>query len=961
MAKTTDTLIFELKVKDDASKVFDAWEKKLADLQKHYTATHNNLINTTRESVKKIDVEVYKFGDAFKKGMGNWGKDFQKMTRDWEENLGKMFSLTGVLGSAKKAFQGIVDIASWAFGKLLDVGRKALSGLAELFADTVTKAADFQEGMLGVQKTMNLSVRETKEYSIELLKLSTRLGAVDADTLASVSQTAGQLGLRGKDNILTFVEAITMIDKATNLTANVAAEKIPKILGIYQVASDEMGAATMRFGNMIAILGDNFNATESQILTVSNSIAGTAATLGMTQEQMLAVSTAIATVETRFGTAGGSFAQVMSRMTANYQTFAEALSIDSAKLKEALETNAVDALKMVVERIKEIGDSEGIIAQQQALNDLGLSGYKAGEFIKKMTMTIGKVDEALLILSDTEAVNNKLTAEMAVQMSGLNAQWGAFTMTIDNIQKLLGGPVVEAFARILKEGINPIVQGIFAWIEQSAFFNEELPRMMENLRLVFMKVLKAAEEFFKGLDWDTFFTGIHDGFLEITTYLDGIDWGAKFAEWGEALAGFWKHLTSEENKQSIDTLVQGFKDFGESLPSIADSLATVADGIETVLGFAADLGEIDLGVIADTAKETVKDFGGLAKYLNPNGVILAATDMLKNKMNDLTDATHEFAVESYLQSAFPDTTAAIIEANTAMDGLNTSVDTGTSALEKMAQNTQEHFALANNILMQTTQAYESTTGATNGLTAALGSLAAVDLSAMENLYRNLERADNIRKMKGGGTTIVGQDQEYVDAAGNQQALESMSYVEKANAEALEFARRLNETRTAVVGAQKASDTWMDSFARGAEDAAAKIAVVESRVSGFGGAVQERVTQSLGQAFRSVVSESLETVSEALRQPFAAPATAPAPALSPQQTFTTPTAPRQPSTASAGALISKPATTPPAGVDAVYGGGLSRTPSVSITLKGENIIDHSSMERFIKKITEAQRSRALRAI
>jgi TP901 family phage tail tape measure protein len=534
-----------------------------------------------QKEVKTIIFKVTLDNSEAKKQADDLRKDLKAKLKDMESDF------SGLKSAAGAVFSGIANIGISAFKSIgnaaVDVGK----AFADFTKETIREAADFEEAMLGARKTMNLSAQETKEFGREILNLSTQMGMVDSTTLGNVAITAGTLGLKGKDNIMKFVEAVSLIEKATDLTASVAAEKIPKILTIYQVANEKMGQATMDFGNQIAVLGDEFNATESQILTVAMSIAGTSKTLGMTQQQMLAVSTAIATIETRFGTAGGSFAQVMSKMTADYSLFAEVLQLDSEKLKNAIETNPVEALRMVIDQIRQIGDTQGVVAAQQAIDNLGLSGYKAGEFIKKMTLTFGQVDLALAALNDAQKVNSKLQGESAIQMEGLNAQWKLFGITLDNSQKLLGGPIVEALALILAEGINPIVQGIYNWIESSGFLQNELPRIMANIKIAVMGLVKAFTDWGKSLNWNDILTQLSDKVIQFVTYLQNVDWSGLFTGLTRNLEELWTYFRSEEfstfaTRLKTD-LTAAFTYLKENLPTVTEAFKMFFSILEKVV------------------------------------------------------------------------------------------------------------------------------------------------------------------------------------------------------------------------------------------------------------------------------------------------------------------------------------------------------------------------------------------
>ncbi|MCP4568503.1 MAG: phage tail tape measure protein [FCB group bacterium] len=497
-ATTTDTLIFEFKVEDKASKAFDAWEKRLKALEKQLKETF---------SEKDIDGFSEALGEEAKEGAEAIKKSFSGLDR-FGATLFKGFlsaarSAFGILGRiASAAFGALVRIASAAFRTIGDLGQKALKGLQDAFVDTVKDASSFEDSMIVARRTMELTAAETKELGDGILQLGTELGGVSADTLGEIAGIAGTLGIRGKENVLEFVDAIAKIDVATDIAASTAAQKIPAILTLYKVSTNEMGAATKDFGNVINELGNNLNATQNQILNIASAIGGTLATSRFTVNEMLALSGAVASVEKRFGTAGSAIAQIITRMSRDYSTFADVLKLDSEELRKNIEENPTEALKMLLNRIQAIGEAHGPVVLNQVLQDLGMTGVRATDVMKKMGLAVGEFDKALLLANDSLKVQNSLDREFTTAMGTLTLQWTAFGNTIDNIQKVIGGPVINAFTSLLQGSINPLVAKVFEWIQQSQLVGEIIPQVMGDITGAMNFAVQAAAEFAQSINWE---------------------------------------------------------------------------------------------------------------------------------------------------------------------------------------------------------------------------------------------------------------------------------------------------------------------------------------------------------------------------------------------------------------------------------------------------------------------------
>ncbi len=121
--------------------------------------------------------------------------------------------------------------------------------------------ADFETGLIGVGKTADLSGAELESLGKDIDELSKRM-PVATDELLAIAQSAGQLGVKGSDNILKFTETVAKLGTATDLSGDQAAMALARILN---VTGEALGTVDV-LGSVIVALGNNFAATESQIV-----------------------------------------------------------------------------------------------------------------------------------------------------------------------------------------------------------------------------------------------------------------------------------------------------------------------------------------------------------------------------------------------------------------------------------------------------------------------------------------------------------------------------------------------------------------------------------------------------------------------------------------------------------------------------------------------------------------------
>jgi methyl-accepting chemotaxis protein len=114
--------------------------------------------------------------------------------------------------------------------KSLNTGFKQLSAhLARLVviygslataSNLVKTMNDLEQSMTGVAKTTGLAGDELDTLSDSLDEMSVELKGVTISELQAIAESAGQLGVKGSDDILTFTEQVAKISVAVNMSAD---------------------------------------------------------------------------------------------------------------------------------------------------------------------------------------------------------------------------------------------------------------------------------------------------------------------------------------------------------------------------------------------------------------------------------------------------------------------------------------------------------------------------------------------------------------------------------------------------------------------------------------------------------------------------------------------------------------------------------------------------------------------
>src|SRR5690606_29427484 len=159
----------------------------------------------------------------------------------------------------------------------------------------ITEYATFDDLLVDVMKTTNLSKDSVKELNRELSEIETRTSQED---LLGLSRIAGKLGYKEISEITEFVKANNQIIVSLNedLGGNVeeTVNKIGKLVDIFKLkdlySTEE---AFLKVGSAINELGMASTANEGYMVEFARRMAGVAPLAGVTIEQILGLGAAL--------------------------------------------------------------------------------------------------------------------------------------------------------------------------------------------------------------------------------------------------------------------------------------------------------------------------------------------------------------------------------------------------------------------------------------------------------------------------------------------------------------------------------------------------------------------------------------------------------------------------------------------------------------------------------------------
>ena len=304
--------------------------------------------------------------------------------------------------SIKNASDSILGMATQyiAMSKAIDVAKKSISDFTDL-----------QEKTLDIAKTTGLAGKELEDFTSSLNKLNQDVRGMKLDSLYEISAIAGQLGIKGKDNLLAFTQSVQRIAKTSKLTAEQAGEGFAKLANSLQEPIKNIEKLTSTF----TILASSTTASEDKLLDFTQRLAGAGKTLGLTSAQIAGIGATLNDVGLSAEVAGTAMSQVFQKILTDTDELINTLHLDAKSFKEAIQNEPVKAVEMLLQSLGKLDKQ----ARIQALKDLQMSGSGLSSTLLKLSANTDKLTKNINIATEGYDKGTYTIDEFNVATKGL--------------------------------------------------------------------------------------------------------------------------------------------------------------------------------------------------------------------------------------------------------------------------------------------------------------------------------------------------------------------------------------------------------------------------------------------------------------------------------------------------------------------------------------------------------------
>lgn len=275
------------------------------------------------------------------------------------------------------------------------------------------ESISFESAFTGVRKTVDASEADFKKLENNFRQMSLVM-PITADQLAKIGELAGQMGIRGVENITKFTDTIARLSVTTNMTVEDASMQMARFANIMQVPIKDVD----KLGNTVVVLGNNMATTEAEIMTFAMRLAGAGKVVGLSSDQVFAFGAALSSAGIHAEEGGSAMSRVFMKIAQavkgggkELDQFAKVAKMSAGDFKTEFETNAGNAIKLFIEglaRMQKSGVDVFKVLQDLEAGDIRvmrslLNTANAGDLLdKSLRLAGGAITNTNALLEESE-------------------------------------------------------------------------------------------------------------------------------------------------------------------------------------------------------------------------------------------------------------------------------------------------------------------------------------------------------------------------------------------------------------------------------------------------------------------------------------------------------------------------------------------------------------------------------
>lgn len=330
-------------------------------------------------------------------------------------------SLTALVGKAKEAAAAVT--ALWTANKLAHQASDAFK--------------DYEAGMIAVSRTTGIAGDSMSKFQQSFDQMAAKVKGVPVEKMIEFAEVAGQLGIRGEKDILSFAETIGKLTQVTNIAGEEGAKQFGRLLLI----TGEGAKGTAGLANSLAGLSATTKASGQEILALASSLGQTTAGFKLSSVTLTGLAAAAAQLNfepSLFSNAVGRTLRELKdgalNATSGMAALSQVLGVSREDFKKLLDSDPDQALLKFANAIKVLQ------ADGQSVTGFLAKFNLQGDETQKVLLTMGKnVDEFASKMQEAKnlaggnSLNDffgKFAVSLKADLAGASTAWNLFLKNV---------------------------------------------------------------------------------------------------------------------------------------------------------------------------------------------------------------------------------------------------------------------------------------------------------------------------------------------------------------------------------------------------------------------------------------------------------------------------------------------------------------------------------------------------
>lgn len=517
---------------------------------------------------------------------------------------------------ANNRYIGALESTRFAAQDLRNYLTLLAAGFTSLSVASVAAAASQERAFADVARTTQMSSQsaEMRALSNTYKDLSTQISTTYED-LSQIGSLGAQMGISA-DKLGDFTHAVAGFTTITGTNIDSATEAFGRFFEMVDnagVEADHSGQRYMNFASQVAELGAKSVATESEILTMANSIAASAASAGIGQDAILAYATALSSLGIKQEWARGSLQRIFGSINdavaeagEGMGKFATVLGMTTEEAENLWRTDPSTFFNNLLTSLNNVTDS---VERWTIIKNLGFKNTRDIQLLQRLSLNIDLVNESFRNSADAARNTEFLDSSLETLNATLTETIARWKNSLANLGASLGGPFLGVVKKIL-DGLI-VIQNALAHIGDNAFGRVFLAA---SSGLVVFGSLVAISKVLQALVLNVAASYVSMKTNMVQAGLSGqMTWSNIYKLIKQANAALYENIGLMKTRAALERSDQAATSLG-GLAAAGAAAKKNADAIKAVGDAAGEAGK-DLAAVGEEAAASAAKTGLLAKAM----------------------------------------------------------------------------------------------------------------------------------------------------------------------------------------------------------------------------------------------------------------------------------------------------------------------------------------------------------